>query len=132
MLAFLFYVKTDTLISLSLSFFFLVECVHEIIRREQTVNEGSGGEVATTLKHLLIKMTNRNNNDDVDSRLREKEQQDKLLFHDFLGSKTATLASTSMLPLDKAAKPATASASSAGGRGGLSSTSDLGSSLSLS
>ncbi|KAH0901000.1 hypothetical protein HID58_040503, partial [Brassica napus] len=92
---------------------------------EQTVNEGSGGEVATTLKHLLIKMTNRNNNDDVDSRLREKEQQDKLLFHDFLGSKTATLASTSMLPLDKAAKPATASASSAGGRGGLSSTSDL-------
>ncbi|CAN7070041.1 unnamed protein product [Brassica oleracea var. botrytis] len=72
-------------------------------------------------------MTNRNNNDDVDSRLREKEQQDKLLFHDFLGSKTATLASNSMLPLDKAAKPATASASSAGGRGGLSSTSDLGS-----
>lgn len=77
-------------------------------------------------------MTNRNNNDDVDSRLREKEQQDKLLFHDFLGSKTATLASASMLPLNKAAKPATASASSAGGRGGLSSTSDLGSSLSLS
>ncbi|KAF2585362.1 hypothetical protein F2Q70_00034084 [Brassica cretica] len=63
-------------------------------------------------------MTNRNNNDDVDSRLREKEQQDKLLFHDFLGSKTATLASNSMLPLNKAAKPATASASSAGGRGG--------------
>ena len=74
----------------------------------------------------------RNNNDDVDSRLRVKEQQDKLLFHDFLGSKTPTLASTSMLPLDKADKPVTASASSAGGRGGLSSTSDLGSSLSLS
>lgn len=80
---------------------------------------------------------NRNSNDDVDSRrLREKEQDKKLLFHDFLGSKTATLASTSMssdhnLPLDKAAKPATASASSAGGRGGLSSASDLGSSLSL-
>lgn len=68
---------------------------------------------------------------DFDSRLREKEQ-DKLLFHDFLGSnKTAALASTSMsdhkLPLDKADKPATASGSSAGGRGGLSSTSDLGS-----
>ncbi|KAJ0251907.1 Protein TIFY 8 [Hirschfeldia incana] len=75
-------------------------------------------------------MMNRNNNDDVDSRLRQREQ-DKLLFHDFLGSKTAALASTSLsdhkLPLDKAAKQATASASSAGGLGGLSSTSDLGS-----
>uniref|UniRef100_A0A1J3HR13 Protein TIFY n=1 Tax=Noccaea caerulescens TaxID=107243 RepID=A0A1J3HR13_NOCCA len=80
-------------------------------------------------------MVNHNNgerNTDVDSRLRQKEQ-DKLLFHDFLGSKTAILASTSMadhrIPPDKAAKPAmtlsTASASSAGGRGGLSSTSDL-------
>ncbi|KAF8080575.1 hypothetical protein N665_0934s0015 [Sinapis alba] len=69
------------------------------------------------------------NNDD---RLQQKEQ-DKFLFHDFLRSKTETLASTStadhMLPLDKAAKLATtlttASASSVGGRGGLSSTSDL-------
>ncbi|CAH2077195.1 unnamed protein product [Thlaspi arvense] len=81
-------------------------------------------------------MVNHNNGErptDVDSRLRQKEQ-DKLLFHDFLGSKAATLASTSMpdhhrIPLDKAAKPAmtpsTASVSSAGGRGGLSSTSDL-------
>ncbi|KAG2249889.1 hypothetical protein Bca52824_089517 [Brassica carinata] len=70
---------------------------------------------------------------DFDSRLREKEQ-DKLLFHDFLGAnKTATLDSASLSDhvLDKAVKPATASASSAGGRGGLSSTSDLGSSLSL-
>ncbi|KAL0726480.1 hypothetical protein Bca4012_022573 [Brassica carinata] len=64
---------------------------------------------------------------DFDSRLREKEQ-DKLLFHDFLGAnKTATLDSASLSDhvLDKAVKPATASASSAGGRGGLSSTSDL-------
>ncbi|ESQ53908.1 hypothetical protein EUTSA_v10025562mg [Eutrema salsugineum] len=76
-------------------------------------------------------MVNHNNGErstDVDSRLRQKEQ-DKLLFHDFLGSKAATLPSTSMadhrIPLDKAAKPAMTSASSAGGRGGLSSTSDL-------
>ncbi|KAJ0247373.1 Protein TIFY 8 [Hirschfeldia incana] len=63
----------------------------------------------------------------------EQKERDKFLFHDFLGSKTETLASTSMadhmLPLDKAAKlamtPSTASASSVGGRGGLSSTSDL-------
>ncbi|CAE6163843.1 unnamed protein product [Arabidopsis arenosa] len=66
---------------------------------------------------------------DNDSRLRQTEQ-DKLLFHDFLGSKTPTLASTPMpdhrLPADKAAMtPSTASASTAGGRGGLSSTSDL-------
>lgn len=72
---------------------------------------------------------------DIDSRLRQTEQ-DKLLFHDFLGSKTPTLASTPMadhrLPTDKAAMtPSTASASTAGGRGGLSSTSDLGSALSL-
>ncbi|KAL0798171.1 hypothetical protein Bca101_053345 [Brassica carinata] len=73
-------------------------------------------------------MVNHNNDD----RLQQKEQ-DKFLFHDFLGSKTETLASTSMadhrLPLDKAAKlavtPPTASASSVGGRDGLSSTSDL-------
>ncbi|CAH8326508.1 unnamed protein product [Eruca vesicaria subsp. sativa] len=67
-------------------------------------------------------MVNHNNDD----RLRQKEQ-DKFLFHDFLGSKTETLASTSMaehmLPLDKATKLATAS--SVGGRGGLSSNSDL-------
>ncbi|CAG7898354.1 unnamed protein product [Brassica rapa] len=76
-------------------------------------------------------MVNHNNDDrttDVDSHLRQKEQ-DKLLFHDFLGSKTETLASTSMadhsLPLDKAVKLAMTSASSVGGRGGLSSTSDL-------
>ncbi|OAP01154.1 TIFY8 [Arabidopsis thaliana] len=87
-------------------------------------------------------MVNHNNGQrptDIDSRLRQTEQ-DKLLFHDFLGSKNPTLASTSMadhrLPPDnKAAKaamtPSTASASSAGGLGGLSSTSDLGSALSL-
>ncbi|KAG7622628.1 Tify domain [Arabidopsis suecica] len=81
-------------------------------------------------------MVNHNNGQrptDIDSRLRQTEQ-DKLLFHDFLGSKNPTLASTSMadhrLPPDnKAAKaamtPSTASASSAGGLGGLSSTSDL-------
>ncbi|KAG2291813.1 hypothetical protein Bca4012_007800 [Brassica carinata] len=76
-------------------------------------------------------MVNHNNDDrttDVDSHLRQIEQ-DKLLFHDFLGSKTETLASTSMadhsLPLDKAVKLAMTSASSVGGRGGLSSTSDL-------
>lgn len=90
-----------------------------------------------TLTHWLT-MVNHNNgerNTDVDSRLRQKEQE-KLLFHDFLGSKTAILASTSMadhrIPPDKAVTLSTASASSAGGRGGLSSTSDLGSSLSLS
>ncbi|XP_010437889.1 PREDICTED: protein TIFY 8 isoform X1 [Camelina sativa] len=64
--------------------------------------------------------------DVVDSRLRQKEQ-DKLLFHDFLGSKTPTLASPSMadhrLPQDN--KPSMTPSSSAGGRGGLSSTSDL-------
>ena len=83
-------------------------------------------------------MVNHNNDDrttDVDSHLRQKEQ-DKLLFHDFLGSKTETLASTSMadhsLPLDKAVKLAMTSASSVGGRGGLSSTSDLGTSLPFS
>ncbi|VVB10655.1 unnamed protein product [Arabis nemorensis] len=70
------------------------------------------------------------NNGDVDSRLRQKEQ-DKLLFHDFLGSKTSStsMADQRLPPPDKAAKPAispsTASGSSAGGRGGLSSTSDL-------
>ncbi|KAH0894763.1 hypothetical protein HID58_057192 [Brassica napus] len=76
-------------------------------------------------------MVNHNNDDrttDVDSHLRQKEQ-DKLLFHDFLGSKTETLASTSMadhsLALDKAVKLAMTSASSVGRRGGLSSTSDL-------
>ncbi|EOA16887.1 hypothetical protein CARUB_v10005111mg [Capsella rubella] len=81
-------------------------------------------------------MRNHNNGErttDLDSRLLQQEQ-DKLLFHDFLGSKTPALPSPSMadhrLPPDyKAAKPAMtpsmASASSAGGRGGLSSTSDL-------
>ncbi|KAL1210322.1 Protein TIFY 8 [Cardamine amara subsp. amara] len=77
-------------------------------------------------------MMNHNNGErttDVDSLLRQKEQ-DKLLFHDFLGSKTSTLASSSMadhrLPQDKAFKPAmTPSTASSGGRGCLSSTSDL-------
>lgn len=87
----------------------------------------------------LMMMKNHNNgerNTGVDSRLRQKEL-DKLLFHDFLGSKTPTLPSSSMadhrIPPDKAAvTPSTASASFAGGRGGLSSTSDLGSSFYLS
>ncbi|CAN8327017.1 unnamed protein product [Cochlearia groenlandica] len=84
---------------------------------------------------MMVKL-NQDNGDRIttnaDSRLRHKEEEDKLLFHDFLGSKTSTLAaSTSMadhrLPQGKSAMTlTTVSDSSAGGRGCLSSTTDLG------